>query len=52
MEALLSHYLPGTPWKPLVSKFGYCIGFIIVVLGRQQLFTENTIEMGLVEKKG
>jgi len=43
MEALLSHYLPDTKWEPLVSKFGYCIGFLIVILGRQQLFTENTL---------
>ena len=26
-----------------MKAFGYTIGFIIVVLGRQQLFTENTI---------
>jgi formate/nitrite transporter FocA (FNT family) len=43
MEALLTHYLPRAAWTPLVSKFGYCIGFIMVVLGRQQLFTENTL---------
>jgi formate/nitrite transporter FocA (FNT family) len=43
MEALLSLHIPNTAWKTLVSKFGYCIGFIIVVLGRQQLFTENTL---------
>ena len=43
MEALFSLHIPETAWRPLVSKFGYCIGFIIVVLGRQQLFTENTL---------
>lgn len=43
MEALLAIHLPETTWKALISKFGYCIGFIIVVLGRQQLFTENTL---------
>jgi formate/nitrite transporter FocA (FNT family) len=43
MEALLAYYLPKAAWTPLVSKFGYCIGFIMVVLGRQQLFTENTL---------
>lgn len=43
MEALLAHYLPQAAWTPLVSKLGYCIGFIMVVLGRQQLFTENTL---------
>ena len=24
-------------------KFGYSAGFVLVVLGRQQLFTENTL---------
>lgn len=43
MEALLTYYLPKGKWVPLVSKFGYCVGFLIVVLGRQQLFTENTL---------
>lgn len=43
MEALLSYYLPDVAWKSLITKFGYCIGFLIVVLGRQQLFTENTL---------
>ena len=42
-EGLLSAHLPDAPWRPLVSKFGYCLGFLIVILGRQQLFTENTL---------
>ncbi len=42
-EALLMAHLPGSPWRPLVSRAGYCIGFLIVILGRQQLFTENTL---------
>jgi len=42
-EALLSSHLPDRPWRPLISKTGYCLGFLIVVLGRQQLFTENTL---------
>jgi formate/nitrite transporter FocA (FNT family) len=42
-EGLLTHYLPPAGWNPLVSKFGYSIGFLIVILGRQQLFTENTL---------
>lgn len=42
-EGLLRDHLPDAPWRPLVSKFGYCIGFLIVILGRQQLFTENTL---------
>lgn len=43
MEGLLSLHIPEAGWKPLVTKFGYCMGFLIVVLGRQQLFTENTL---------
>jgi formate/nitrite transporter FocA (FNT family) len=35
--------LPETPWRPLVSGIGYTLGFLIVILGRQQLFTENTL---------
>ena len=42
-EALLQSGLPDTAWRPLISKFGYSIGFMIVILGRQQLFTENTL---------
>ena len=42
-EGLLHAYLPDAPWRPLVSKLGYSVGFLIVILGRQQLFTENTL---------
>ncbi|KAF0094947.1 MAG: formate/nitrite transporter family protein [Puniceicoccaceae bacterium 5H] len=43
-EAALSAHLPETStWPQLITKFGYCIGFLLVILGRQQLFTENTI---------
>ncbi len=42
-EGLLRSALPDTPWRPLVAKFGYSLGFLMVVLGRQQLFTENTL---------
>ena len=42
-ESLIRSHLPDAPWRDLVSKFGYAAGFIIVVLGRQQLFTENTL---------
>jgi formate/nitrite transporter FocA (FNT family) len=40
---LLKFYLPDAHWTPLIQSFGYTVGFIIVILGRQQLFTENTI---------
>ena len=42
-QALLADGLPDARWAHLVSAFGYSIGFLIVVLGRQQLFTENTL---------
>jgi len=42
-QATLQGYLPDTPWRPLVSGFGYTVGFLIVILGRQQLFTETTL---------
>jgi formate/nitrite transporter FocA (FNT family) len=42
-EGLLRSHLPERPWTPLVTKFGYSVGFLIVILGRQQLFTENTL---------
>ena len=42
-EGLLEFYLPDASWNPLVSKLGYAVGFLIVILGRQQLFTENTL---------
>ncbi|HYE95312.1 MAG TPA: formate/nitrite transporter family protein [Rubricoccaceae bacterium] len=42
-QGLLQAALPGTPWRTLVAKLGYSIGFLLVILGRQQLFTENTL---------
>ncbi len=42
-KAVLHQYLPEAPWRPLLAGFGYTFGFLLVVLARQQLFTENTI---------
>lgn len=42
-QAILTLHLPDEPWRPLVASFGYCVGFLMVVLSRQQLFTESTI---------
>jgi formate/nitrite transporter FocA (FNT family) len=42
-QALLRNHLPDAAWAPLVIKLGYAVGFLIVILGRQQLFTENTL---------
>ena len=45
--ALLRDHLPDTEWAPLISSFGYATGFLIVILGGQQLFTESTITVVL-----
>jgi formate/nitrite transporter FocA (FNT family) len=42
-EAFLHMHLPDATWRPAVESIGYTFGFLIVVLGRLQLFTENTI---------
>jgi formate/nitrite transporter FocA (FNT family) len=42
-EAIVHAHLPDVVWRPLLVAFGYSLGFLIVVLGRQQLFTENTL---------
>jgi formate-nitrite transporter family protein len=43
VQALLRQHLPDSIWAPLITKLGYAVGFLIVILGRQQLFTENTL---------
>jgi formate/nitrite transporter FocA (FNT family) len=43
IPALLRAALPEAPWRGLVSGLGYPVGFLIVILARQQLFTENTL---------
>ena len=43
LQAAIQAGLPDAPWRRLVSAFGYSLGFLIVVLGRQQLFTETTL---------
>jgi formate/nitrite transporter FocA (FNT family) len=53
MEGLLQTYLPDRPWRPLLVSMGYPFGFLMVVGGRQQLFTENTLSpiIPLLERK-
>jgi formate-nitrite transporter family protein len=43
-EAVLRSALPDEPWRPLIAKIGYSVGFLVVILGSQQLYTENTLE--------
>jgi formate/nitrite transporter FocA (FNT family) len=42
-EGLIQTHLPEANWTKLVANFGYTVGFVILILGRQQLFTENTL---------
>jgi formate/nitrite transporter FocA (FNT family) len=42
-EAALASLLPASGWTPIVAKLGYAVGFLIVILGHQQLFTENVL---------
>ncbi|MGC1465724.1 MAG: formate/nitrite transporter family protein [Pseudolabrys sp.] len=46
-QAILDMHLPDTSWRILISGFGYSLGFLMVILGRQQLFTESTITVVL-----
>ena len=41
--ALIGGRLPQAEWTPLVTSIGYTLGFLIVILGRQELFTETTL---------
>ena len=41
--AMIRAALPDTPAAILIAGFGYTIGFLIAILGRQQLFTESTL---------
>jgi formate/nitrite transporter FocA (FNT family) len=41
--AMLRRYLPQGEWTQIISQLGYSVGFVIVILSRQQLFTENVI---------
>jgi formate/nitrite transporter FocA (FNT family) len=43
VQGWLRAALPAGPAQQLLAPFGYTIGFLVVVLGRQQLFTENTL---------
>lgn len=46
-KALLEQVLPDEPWRPAIASIGYTVGFLIVILGRMQLFTENTLSAAL-----
>jgi formate/nitrite transporter FocA (FNT family) len=44
---LIHSMLLDTQWSPLITDFGYTIGFLAVILGHQHLYTENTLTVML-----
>ncbi len=42
-QGFLKAALPSGPNYALLAKLGYSVGFLMIILGRQQLFTENTL---------
>jgi len=42
-QGLLRYRLPDTAWRPLIASIGYSLGFIAETLGRQELYTGNTL---------
>lgn len=42
-KGILTALLPDTAWAPAVTNLGYAVGFLVVIMGRMQLFTENTV---------
>ncbi|MBB3972733.1 formate/nitrite transporter family protein [Hansschlegelia beijingensis] len=42
-QAFMMAELPDPNGRALLAPLGYCVGFLIVVMGRQQLFTESTL---------
>jgi formate/nitrite transporter FocA (FNT family) len=46
-SAVLQAGLPDTSWRHLVASFGYTTGFVLVIMGRQQLFSESTLTVVL-----
>ena len=42
-EGALHNQLPQVAWREALVSLGYPIGFLLVILGRLQLFTESTV---------
>ena len=42
-KGILTAILPDAPWAPAITNLGYAVGFLVVIMGRMQLFTENTV---------
>lgn len=43
VKGILHARLPDSPERFFIENIGYTVGFIIVIMARQQLFTENTV---------
>jgi formate/nitrite transporter FocA (FNT family) len=46
-QGILHQALTGQPWAAPVEALGYTLGFMLVILSRLQLFTENTLSVVL-----
>ncbi|WP_208613166.1 formate/nitrite transporter family protein, partial [Pantoea wallisii] len=42
-KGIFQVHLEGVPGAFLLENLGYTFGFVIVIMARQQLFTENTV---------
>ena len=42
-EGLMRSHLPDSSWGGLLVSFGYPLGYLIVIIGRQQFFTAHTL---------
>ncbi len=42
-RSVFHFHMGDSQFDPLISSLGYTVGFVIVILGRMQLFTENPI---------
>jgi formate/nitrite transporter FocA (FNT family) len=46
-EGILFRVLAGSPAREAIAALGYALGFVLVILSRLQLFTENTLSVVL-----
>lgn len=43
VEASIAARLPDAPWRDLIVKVGYPLGYVVAIMGHLQLFTESTV---------
>ena len=44
-EGILHHLFSRSPYQFVIENLGYTVGFVMVIVGRLQLFTENTLSV-------